>query len=451
MNGFAIVMLARPRGKAATVHTLQVAAAGATTLLSFAVAMLAFAFWRVSSPEPGYPILAIGLAGLLLVPLITLGTATARLAARSRDDRLATLRLLGVTAARVRALAVTEITLMAAIGVLAGTLLAALLPLALGPLTVYGEPLSATGLRLDRWLPWWIAGAIPPALVAIAALSALFGLRRVVLSPLGVRTRQEAPRLSWLRVLVAALAVGGALLVVQFASPGWGVVVTVAALTVAVLAIQGVLGLVGPFAIALRAKRTASRTADAATLVAARGIEDDPRTAWRSVSALALATFVLIPAGSLLGYLDTISRSQSREIMTPDQLLLFADARTMLVALVAVSFAVVACQTALTQTATVLERRELSIALDRMGMPRSTIDSTRARRALSPTAFAVVGAALAAVIIAAPLVFIAAAVAPLFLLAAALVLGLGLLLVRAGVAVTRPVLWAVLDAPARGE
>lgn len=65
--------------------------------------------------------LAVSLVGLLLVPLTTLGSATARLAARSRDERLATLRLMGARASHVRAIAVTEVTLTAAIGVLIGT------------------------------------------------------------------------------------------------------------------------------------------------------------------------------------------------------------------------------------------------------------------------------------------------------------------------------------------
>lgn len=90
--------------------------------------------------------MAIALVGLLLVPLVTLGTATARLAARSRDDRLATLRLIGATATQVRRIAVSEVTLIAAVGVIIGTVLSVGLPLVLSQLPMYGEPLSAAQL-----------------------------------------------------------------------------------------------------------------------------------------------------------------------------------------------------------------------------------------------------------------------------------------------------------------
>ncbi|MDQ0645352.1 FtsX-like permease family protein [Microbacterium murale] len=447
MNPYAVLLLSRPRRASATITGLQIAASGVTTLLTFAVAMLAVAFWNAPTDEIGYQVLAFGLVGLLLVPLITLGTATARLAARSRDDRLATLRLLGLTSGRVRRIAVAEVTVIAAIGVLIGTAFSAALPFTLSLLTVHGQQLQASEL----WLPWWLTATIPPVLVIIAALSALLGLRRVVLAPLGVRTRQDAPRMSWFRVVIGLVVIGAAVLVTQLMSPGWGVIVLLGALTAVVLAVMAVLGVVGPFAVAFVSRRAAARTSDPARLVAARGIQDDPRAAWRSVSSLALATFILIPAGSLLGYLDTISRSASREIMTADQLVLFADARTMLVALAAISFLVVACQTAITQTAAILENRDLHVALDRTGMPRAGLNRTRLLRVTGPANIAVIGAAAASTAVTFPIIATAAVVAPLFTVAIIIVLLLGLLLVRAGVTLTGPVLKRVLEAPARGE
>lgn len=447
MNGHALFLLIRPHRGAVVITALQVLASGLTALLTFAVGILARAYATVPTEEVGYRVLAFGLVALLVVPLITLGTATARLAARSRDDRLATLRLLGLTAAKVRRLAVAEVTLIAAAGVALGTLLSTLLPLSLAVLSVYGEPLRPEEL----WLPWWVSATVPPTLVAIAGLSALLGLRRVVLSPLGVRLRQDAPRMGIWRVVIAVAVLGVAVLVTQLMSPGWGVVVLLGALTAAVIAVMAVLGVVGPFLASLVARMTAPGTSDPARLVAARGIQDDPRAAWRAVSTLAVATFILIPAGSLLGYLDTISRSVSREIMTRDQLLMFADARTMLLTLVALSFVVVACQVAITQTAAILENRELYVALDRIGMPRASIDRMRRLRVTISANIAVIGAAVAAVAVTFILVAIAVAVAPLFVVAIALVLTLGLLLIRGGVVVTGPVLRRVLAAPDRGE
>lgn len=443
----AAVLLIRPGRGLASASGLQLVAAALTSVLTFAVAVFARALWLVPSSEVMYRVLSVAIVGVLLVPLVTLGTASARLAARSRDDRLATLRLLGASAARVRGIAVAEVAVTAVFGVALGTAIAAALPFALSVLPLHGAPLTAA----DLWLPWWAVVAIPPVLVGIAAGSALLGLRRVVLSPLGVRTRDVAPRMGWSRVFVAVAVAGAAVLVVQLASPGWGLVIIVGALMLVMIAVMAILGVVGPFAVSRIAALRARRTSDPAALVAARGVQDDPKGAWRSVSTLALASFIVIPAGSLLGYLDTIQRSESREIITPDQFLILADARTIVLALTGLAFLVVTCQVALTQTAAVFERRELHLALDRLGMPLSAQNRVRRLRVMMPANVAVIGASISAVAIAFPLVGVALFVAPLFVLAIVLILALGLLLLRAGVALTSPVLRRVLMAPARGE
>lgn len=443
----ALWLLGRPRRHTPHLFWLQLTASAVATLLAAAVAMLARAFLLVPSPEPGYRVLAVGLAGLLLVPLVTLGTAAARLAARSRDDRLATLRLLGVSSRRVRAIAVAEVTVIAALGVAAGTALSAVLPFVLGTLTIHGTPLSPA----DLWLPAWLAAAIPPSLVLIAAASALLGLRLVTLSPLGVRTRQNAPRLSWLRFAAAVLVVGGASLVSQLASPDWGVTAIIVALTLSILAIMAVLGIAGPFVVALIARRRASRTADGATLIAMRGIAGDPKAAWRQVSAVALTSFVLIPGGTLTGYLDVIQNSASRAIMSREQLLLFADARTMLIAVVAISFLIVACQIAVTQSAAVLEHGDLYIALDRIGIPVRELTRSRRIAVMTPALVAVLGSSVAAFVLGFTLIALILVMAPLFALGVVILLATGVLFLRLGISATTPVLRRVLAAPARGE
>lgn len=178
---------------------------------------------------------------------------------------------------------------------------------------------------------------------------------------------------------------------------------------------------------------------------------NDPREAWRQVSALGLAAFVLIPAGCLLGYLQVIENSESRAIMTADQLLVFGDARTLLALLVLMAFLVVACQVAITQTAAVLERRELYVALDRIGMPRRELERARRGRVTMPAIVAVVGAATAASIVGVVLVFVALVMAPGHVAGIVVILGFGLLLVHGGVVVTTPVVRRVLAAPDRGE
>ena len=148
-----------------------------------------------------YQLLAVVALVLLVVPLASLGGAAARLSARRRDDRLATLRLLGATPATVSALAVMESTVLALAGSLAGVVgYFAIVP-ALALVPFRGEPLGIDGVVLGVPV---IAGTVL-GIATLAAVSAVLGLRQVVISPLGVRTRQDAPKLSWVRAGVAAL------------------------------------------------------------------------------------------------------------------------------------------------------------------------------------------------------------------------------------------------------
>lgn len=84
------------------------------------------------NPPPGmqsHGFFAVFALALLAVPLLTLGVAAARLSARRRDERLATLRLLGASTTIVTVLAVAEATLIAIVGIVAGAVLyAGLLP-----------------------------------------------------------------------------------------------------------------------------------------------------------------------------------------------------------------------------------------------------------------------------------------------------------------------------------
>lgn len=432
----ALWLLVRPRRGPATVTGVQIAAAALATLLSFAVASVALAFWRAPGADPGYRVLAVALAGLLVFPLVSLGSAAARLSARSREERLATLRLLGVTASRVRWSAVADSTVVAATGVLLGTGIGLLLPFALQALPARGARFA----QADLTLPWWLSLLIPVALIAAAALSGVLGLRSVILSPLGVRSRANAPRLSWLRVVLALVVMGGGIALTRAVSPGWGLVAVVAALGLAFLASMGVLSLIGPAVLLRLARRRAGRASDPARLIALRGIADAPRAAWRGVSVLALATFVVLPVGSLLGYVDAIQRSESGALFTAEQGMLLTDARTMLVVLVAVVFLVATCQLAMTHVATVIERRELFLALHRIGMPVPAMQRSRRIGMLLPAVIAVGIAVVATALLCLPLIVAGTVLSPLFTVAVFAVLAAGLALVAVGISATSPAL-----------
>lgn len=191
MSASVLRMLLRPASGDVRVIALPIVAFAIVTALVLTVVGGAQMFWTLSDPDAGlYQALAAIALVLLVMPLATLGGAAARLSARRRDDRLATLRLLGVTAAGVAAVAIVEAVLLAAVGAIAGVAGYLALTPALGLIPFRGAPLGWTGVLL----PATQVALVVAGIVLLAAVSALAALRRVFISPLGVRLRSDAPR-----------------------------------------------------------------------------------------------------------------------------------------------------------------------------------------------------------------------------------------------------------------
>jgi hypothetical protein len=149
----------------------------------------------------------------------------------------------------------------------------------------------------------------------------------------------------------------------------------------------------------------------------------------------------------VLGFLIFIESSGTQ--LTSEQLLFFGDIRTTVIAAVVVSFLLVACSVGINQSAAVLERRDLYVSLDRLGMPPSTMQASRRLSVMMPLRLAAIGPALIASVLVLPMLAFSLAMAPLFIVGVALCIGAGMWLVRLGVAVTTPVLRAVLEHPDR--
>ncbi|MFE7651115.1 hypothetical protein, partial [Streptomyces phaeoluteigriseus] len=96
MNAGVLTLLLRPARGENSVLVLPVVAFGIVTTLVLTVIGGAQSFWRWSDDSAAlYQALAGIALVLLVVPLMSLGGAAARLSARRRDERLSTLRQLG--------------------------------------------------------------------------------------------------------------------------------------------------------------------------------------------------------------------------------------------------------------------------------------------------------------------------------------------------------------------
>ncbi|MEV5573987.1 FtsX-like permease family protein [Spirillospora sp. NPDC052269] len=232
-----------------------------------------------------YQVLAAIASVLMIVPLLVFGGAAARLTVARRDQRLAALRLVGATPGQVVAITTAEAVLTAAAGALVGTaLFGAALP-ALTRISIAGGSWYASDLWPGIWTPLVLLAV--PVLVGI---SAVVGLRRVVVSPLGVARRETPPALRAVRPLIfLAIVIAFGALAGSLTSLGRaGLVILLVFLALAFLGIN----LVGPWIVALIGRIAAGTARGPARLLAGRRLVDDPRSAWRTVAGIALTGFV---------------------------------------------------------------------------------------------------------------------------------------------------------------
>ena len=297
-----------------------------------------------------------------------------------------------------------------------------------------GRPLGLSALLGPGWMALTVLGV-----ALLAAISAVAGLRGVLLSPLGVRTRQQAPRIHWLRPVLTVVAIGAIVVLLSALQ----VVALSATVLLAVLALAfggsiAVLNLIGPWVLKRMAASQARRARTARRLLAARSILESPKAAWRQVSGVAMTSFMAVFAGVGVSVLGAAAGENDP---------LLADIRTGLIITVVASFLMVACSAGVNQAAAVLDRRDLYVSLDRIGMPVAEMNAARSRAVLSPLRITTVGSALTAAIVLLPLTGASLLVQPLTLVVVAGCLGVGVLLVWAALRATRPVLDRVLAEP----
>ncbi|SEE88845.1 FtsX-like permease family protein [Ruania alba] len=319
--------------------------------------------------DGGFYVMLAGTATvLLMVPLVTLGGAAARLAVARRDERLAALRLAGATTGQVSLLTVLDASVQALVGAALGAAGPfVLIPLVM-PLPFQDNPFGYAELVP----PWWVFVAAIGGVTIVALVSAGASLRKVAITPLGVAARTKPKALHWSRVLpVVGFAVVFAVLL-QTGQAGIMVLVLFVAAGFAMMNALGpwVMGVIGRVAV--------KRSKDAASLIAARRIIDSPRTAWRSVGGVALATFIagLTAAIAMYGSADDADR-------------MIADMAMGGFLTLAIAGVVAAVSTGVMQAGRVIDQGAEYRALHLAGTDLRVLNAARVRETLVPLAAAV--------------------------------------------------------------
>ena len=336
---------------------------------------------RVDDPAAGpdtdlYPVLAGVAALLLLVPLTTLSGAAARLAVARRDERLATLRLAGATTTQVTTLTALDAGAQALTGALAGVVgYLVLLPVV--SLLRFQDRTFTLG---ELWVGVPTILATVLVVVIIALSSALASLRRVLVTPLGVAARTTPPRLRARRavVLIVALVAMPIAAGASFGSQALGIIVIVGVLLLGFAA----LGAVGPFALQVVGRITGRWARRVETLLASRRLVDDPRTAWRSVGGVALATFIA-------GLASLTAMFSPGDDAPRWDVVLYADIRTGALLTLAIAGVLAAVSTGVMQAGRAIDQRDATAALILAGSERRTLDRARMRETAIPLVAAV--------------------------------------------------------------
>lgn len=431
MNPGILLLLLRPTPGQRDVLILPTVAFATVSALVLTVVGGAQSFWAWDDPEaPIYHVLAAMALVLLVVPLVTLGGAAARLSARRRDERLSTLRLLGVTPAGVLVATVVESALVAAAGALVGLVAHLVLVPFVGLIPFRGEALGAGSVLLPISA---IVGVIA-GIVLLAAASAAIALRKVVISPLGVRTRSTAGTSHWVRAVIGVGALGAAFALISFVPSVADMLLTIVVLAGVFAVAFAVLNVIGPWVIGVQARWRLKRSKRAEQLLSARMVLDAPKAAWRQVSGVAMASFIAVFAGTAVALLDAMGTGTLEDIQ------LAADIRTGLTITLIASFLMVAASVGVNQAAEILDRQDLHRSLHHMGVPRETVERARTGAIMSPLLMTAIGAALCAGVLISPLLSVAIITAPASLATIAAVVGAGITIVWLSTRATRPIL-----------
>ncbi|MFZ4895543.1 FtsX-like permease family protein [Plantibacter sp. Mn2098] len=434
-------LLSRPGAQSLATIALPVIAFTVMSALVLIVVGGTMMFWRWDTEAAVlYQVLSVFALAILIVPLVSLGGAAARLSARRRDDRLSTLRLLGATPSDVTRMTILESSAVALLGAGIGAVVYAVTMPLVGLL-------SFNGAMIGPFAVWVGAPVLVGVIVAIgllAAVSAAIGLRAVNVSPLGVRTRQQAATVHWIRPVIGAVLILGLFGALTMLG-GFAGVVIIAIIVLAFAAGIGVVNLVGPFAIGVVGRVALRGAKTPAKLLAARGILESPKAAWRQVSGVAMTSFIAVVAGTGLALVDLAGDAGGSD----ESQVIVADVRTGIFIILAVSFMMVSCSVAVNQASEILDRRALSVSLDRLGMPQRAMERARSRAVLLPLRTVAIGSAVIGAVLVFPLTGMAIILAPVSVLVIVLCLAAGIGLVWLSLRATRPVLTSVLRAPER--
>jgi hypothetical protein len=242
---------------------------------------------------------------VLAAPVVALLAAATRVAARTREQRLAAMRLAGASARQLRAFAVAEGLLASLAGVIAGIAIVAVLLWTLGENATF---MGGAAWREDLIPLWWQAALLAVIALAAAVIGAVRGSRRIVVTPTGAgavrrqRTRrQKIMRGIGVGLLIVVVVVPGLLLPGLFA-------------VAALLAVPMLLAAVGARVVA-PIGRVLLRGRSPARMIAGGRLVADPRRGYRMIGGVVAGVLLLAVASAAYVAVDASATHRRTDLV----------------------------------------------------------------------------------------------------------------------------------------
>lgn len=273
-------------------------------------------------PVPSNPLIrilvVITVVGALAPVAVFVASAT-RLSAARREQRLAALRLAGATPGQVTRLAAVEALVATVPGALGGVLAFYLLRPAV----------AMVPLGQATWFPETISPPLVPAIAllllvqVVGVAAAVVALRRVQVSPLGVRRRERRRPLRRARLVPLVLSLGlFAFGVARFASDAQGA--TDELLWILGAGFFGIIvsiAIAGPWITAGVGALLTRLARGPVALLAGRRLNDEPRGAFGAIGGVVMAVFVGSAYLSIAAFASAASPVEERLAVRPDVLM----------------------------------------------------------------------------------------------------------------------------------
>lgn len=346
----------------------------------------------------GYFMLAILACALLVPSMIGLAAGAAVLGARSRERRLAALRLLGLSAGDVTRMSLLDTLIQATAGTAIGFVVYLVSLPAWQTLTMLGMSIEAS----EMMLPWWLLVAVPLATVLIGLGASAWGLRQVRITPLGVARRSIPPALRvWRLVVFVGLIIVAAVVVniLQLSSMTGFLI-----LAGAIVAILWGLNMFAPWLLQVFAGALA-QLPNPVIGWAGRRIQSNGKQTWQRVSGVGVLSFI----GGFVALMPiTVDPTSQDELVQNWAASTQWDFTKGVMITLAVGFLITATSIFISQASSVFERAEQSQALARMGAPTSYLTKVMWLETLGPLVVATVMGTLLGMGMAFPMVQLAA-------------------------------------------